>query len=420
MAKCQARTSCRPRGKTLLRSGPVRQGLTAARRTARAAPQALTSHFSLSNELVQNISFVIAARCVEHSGHFQGQWQRDPVDIPIIEKPYLLLIGDMDNAKNAKTALGLRDWVPEACIGQLRFNRNAVDLGLREMSPRQAAAAGARTMIIGITPSGGQLPANWHAAIIDALNAGLDVAAGLHERLSDIPEIAKCASMTRRRLHDVRHTSIKFKVGTGIRRQGRRLLTVGTDCALGKKYTALAIAKMLSERGSSVDFRATGQTGIMISGRGVAVDAVVADFVSGAAEALSPSNRADHWDIIEGQGSLFHPAYAAVTLGLLHGSQPDALVLCHDPSRKALNGFPHIPIMPLNEAMPPYVQAARLTNPNARFIGISLNTAELSESDADSLLKRTEQLMGMPCVDPIRTGVARLVAALDALDVAPH
>ena len=332
-----------------------------------------------------------------------------------IKKPYLLLIGDMENPRNAKTAFGLRDWTPEACIGQLRFNDKAVDLGLPDLSPEKAKAAGAQTLVIGIAPTGGQLPESWHRTILTALQAGLDIAAGLHQRISDIPEIAACAAKFGCLIHDVRRSNARFTVGTGVRRPGRRLLTVGTDCALGKKYTALALAKGMIARGLTADFRATGQTGILISGGGVAVDAVVADFIAGAAESLSPANAPNHWDIIEGQGSLFHPAYAGVTLGLLHGSQPDALVLCHDPSRESLNGFSHIPVRSLEEAMPPYLSAARLTNPNARFVGISLNTSAMSELQARDILSRTSQSFGLPCVDPLRTGVDPIVDALETL-----
>lgn len=333
-----------------------------------------------------------------------------------IKKPYLLLIGDMENPNNAKTAFGLRDWTPEACLGQLRFNDRAVDLGLPQMSPGQAVAAGAKTLVIGIAPPGGQLPASWHSTLIEALKAGLDLAAGLHQRLKAIPEIASCAAQLGRQIHDVRHSDTQFSVGTGLPRTGRRLLTVGTDCALGKKYTALALAKAMTARGFKADFRATGQTGVLISGSGIAVDAVVADFISGAAEALSPANAPDHWDIVEGQGSLFHPAYAAVTLGLLHGSQPDALVLCHNPTRKTLNGFDHVPVMALDQAIPAYLSAARLTNPEVRFVGVSLNTSALNEAEADKVLKTTAQLLGLPCVDPIRTGVEPIVAALETFD----
>lgn len=333
-----------------------------------------------------------------------------------VRKPYLLLIGDMEYPINAKTAIGLKDWVPEACLGQLRFTAGAVDLGLPDLSPREAAARGAKTLVIGIAPPGGQLPTSWHATLIEALEAGLDVAGGLHQRLKDIPAIAKCAARLGRQIRDVRHCDSHFPVGSGLRRPGLRLLTVGTDCVVGKKYTALAIAKGMRSRGHLADFRATGQTGILISGRGVAVDAVVCDFLSGAAEALSPANAPEHWDIIEGQGSLFHPAYAAVTLGLLHGSQPDALVLCHDIERKTLASFPHYATVTLEQAIPAYLAAARLTNPNPRFIGIALNTSRLPADEAKDFLARTEERMGLPCVDPIRSGVEPLVNALERFD----
>jgi uncharacterized NAD-dependent epimerase/dehydratase family protein len=333
-----------------------------------------------------------------------------------IQKPYLLLIGDMENPNNAKTAFGLRDWSSEACIGQLRFTQKAVDLKLPELLPDQAVAAGAKTLVVGIAPPGGQLPESWHRTLIDALEAGLDLAAGLHQRLAEIPAIAACAARCGRQIHDVRHSDAKFPVGTGKRRPGRRLVTVGTDCALGKKYTALAIAQAMVRRGLKADFRATGQTGILISGSGVAVDAVIADFIAGTAEALSPANAPDHWDIVEGQGSLFHPAYAGVTLGLLHGSQPDALVLCHDPTRKTLNGFPNMSVVAPAEAIPAYLSAARLTNSAVRFVGVALNTSSLTADAAAKVISQTSEALGLPCVDPIRTGVDPIISALESFD----
>lgn len=333
-----------------------------------------------------------------------------------LRKPYLLMIGDVDSPVSAKTAFGLKDWVPDACLGQLRLTDRAVDVGLPDLSPREAVAKGAKTLIIGIAPPGGRLPPSWVGTLIEALEAGLDLAAGLHQRLREIPEVAQAAKRLGRQIHDVRHSDGKFSVGTGIPRPGRRLLTVGTDCVVGKKYAALAIARELVARGRPAHFRATGQTGILISGGGVAVDAVVADFISGAAEALSPANSPDHWDVIEGQGSLFHPAYAAVTLGLLHGSQPDALVLCHDIARQTLTSFPHVRLVPLEEAIPAYLSAARLTNPKVQMLGIALNTSSLPADEARTVLQQTAERLGLPCVDPIRTGVAALVSALQRFD----
>jgi uncharacterized NAD-dependent epimerase/dehydratase family protein len=192
------------------------------------------------------------------------------------------------------------------------------------------------------------------------------------------------------------------------------VLTVGTDCALGKKYTALALTSALHARGIAATFRATGQTGIMIAGAGIAIDAVVADFVAGAAESLSPANDPAHWDVIEGQGALFHPAYAGVTLGLIHGSQPDALVLCHDPSRRSIDEYPDHPIPSLESAMSQYLTAARVTNPNARFVGISLNTSSLDGESRRKLMASLRADFGLPVVDPILDGAGAIAEVLVA------
>jgi D-glutamate N-acetyltransferase len=324
--------------------------------------------------------------------------------------PYLLFLADVTDVLDAKTAAGLRQWRPELCAGQWRLHGCTVDLGLPDLNPTQAVGQGVRTLIIGIANDGGFIAGHWVPAIVAALEAGLDVASGLHHTLASVPAIAAAAQRSGRRLIEVRQPGA-FPVGTGEKRSGRRLLTVGTDCAVGKKYTALALEKALRVRGVDADFRATGQTGIFISGRGVAIDSVVADFVSGAAEWLSPPNAATHWDLIEGQGSLFHPAYAAVTLGLIHGSQPDALVLCHEAGRGHLLGFDKFPIPDYRTCMDAYVAAARLTNPAARVVGISLNTSQLAAGPATDLLHETTRA-GLPCCDPIRTGVDAIVDAL--------
>jgi uncharacterized NAD-dependent epimerase/dehydratase family protein len=329
-----------------------------------------------------------------------------------IEKPYLVFLGDVGDELYAKTAFGLRDWLPGACIGQLRLPGCAVDLGVPDMTPAEAWAAGARTLVVGVAPVGGALPAHWVRELLAALQAGLDLASGLHEKLADVPAIAEAAYSLGCKLHDVRHCARSLPVGTGRKRSGRRLLTVGTDCALGKKYTALCIARELRSRGIDADFRATGQTGILIAGAGIAIDAVVADFTAGAAETLSPANAADHWDVVEGQGSLFHPGYAGVTLGLVHGSQPDALVLCHDPTRREIGGYPGFAIPPLEEAIDTYLRAARLTNPRARFVAVALNTSKMSAADSAAEIARTHESLGLVCVDPIRTGVGAIVDVL--------
>lgn len=333
-----------------------------------------------------------------------------------IAEPWLLFLGDAPHIGWAKTAAGILQWRPERCAGQQRLPGCGVDLGLPELAPAEAAARGIRTLVIGIANDGGYIAKPWIPAIVDALGAGLDVASGLHEPLAGVPEIAAAATRSGRRLIEVRHPAMSFMPGTGRKRAGRRFLTVGTDCAIGKKYAALAIDRELRSRDVASDFRATGQTGIFISGRGVAVDSVVSDFVSGAAEWLSPDAADDHWDVVEGQGALFHPAYAGVTLGLIHGSQPDALVLCHVHGRTHLDGYDRFAIPPLTDCLDLYVCAARLTNPRARFVGVCLNTSRLDDREAAASVATLSRELSMPCSDPIRHGVAAIVDRMLADD----
>jgi uncharacterized NAD-dependent epimerase/dehydratase family protein len=332
--------------------------------------------------------------------------------MPVLRKPYLIFLGDVTLKSDAKTGFGLRDWCPADVIGECALPAATVSLGLPSLAPRAAAARGAGSIVIGVASVGGQLPAAWVPVLVEALEAGLDVVSGMHTRLASVPEIAAAAARTGRALVDVRHHEGALPTGTGLRRSGRRVLTVGTDCALGKKYTALALTRELRTLGARATFRATGQTGILIAGEGIAIDAVVADFIAGAAEMLSPPNEPDHWDVIEGQGALFHPAYAGVTLGLLHGSQPDALVLCHDPARTTIEGYPHAPLPPLDVALARYVEAARLTNPDVRPVGVSINSSSLDDAAWHAYRERTERELGLPVADPMRGGVAPIARAL--------
>jgi uncharacterized NAD-dependent epimerase/dehydratase family protein len=329
-----------------------------------------------------------------------------------LRKPYLLFLGDVQDRLTAKTAFGLKDWCFEDVVGEWTLPGCGVTLGLARLSPREAAERGAGSIIVGIAPTGGKLPAHWVTELAAAAAAGLDVVSGLHSRLTSFPELVQAAARRAVRLIDVRHSDQCFGAATGRKRSGKRVLTVGTDCALGKKYTALALAKNLEKRGVAASFRATGQTGIMISGEGIAIDAVIADFIAGAAEQLSPDNAADHWDVIEGQGSLFHPAYAGVTLGLLHGSQPDAIVLCHDPSRRTIDEYPDFPIPDLRLVIDDYLRAGRLTNPAIRCVGLSINSSSLSDADCAEYFRRLTVELRLPVCDPVRTGVDVLAAAL--------
>lgn len=329
-----------------------------------------------------------------------------------IAKPYLLFLGDVHDQLAAKTAQGVVDWRPDWCVGQLRLEGCKADCGIPDHTIAEAVAMGAKTMIVGVVNAGGVLPEHWVQEIVTALESGLDVATGLHKRLSSIREIADAAARHGRKLHDVRFSSETFATGKGSKRSGLRLLTVGTDCSVGKKYTALAIDKEMRTRGMNSDFRATGQTGVLISGRGVAIDAVVADFISGAAEWVSPDNDAGHWDVIEGQGSLFHPSFAGVTLGLLHGSQPDAFVVCHEPTRTTMRGVKHA-LPTIAQVIERTIAEGSLTNPNIQCTGIAINTEHLAEADALKVLAETGKAHGLPCVDPIRTGVGPLIDELN-------
>ena len=335
-----------------------------------------------------------------------------PFNTVILRRPYLLFLGEETSPLKAKTAFGLRDWAADSCTGQMHMPGGTVDLGLPELDPVAAYAAGARSLLIGVTPVGGRIPAHWAPVLQAAVQAGLDIVSGLHTPLESVPGLARAAADAGVRLVDVRRPPDDLPRATGKRRSGKRAAMVGTDCALGKKYTALALARAMREQGVDADFRATGQTGIMIAGAGIAVDSVIADFIAGAAECISPAAAPDHWDLVEGQGSLFHPAYAGVTLGLLHGSQPDALVLCHDPQRQRIVSWPDYPVPGLKEAEQLYLRMARLTNPDARLAGVSLNTSALDETAAQEALAQAERELGVPAFDPMRTPLDRAIAAL--------
>lgn len=326
-----------------------------------------------------------------------------------LKTPYLMFLGDAPDQLAAKTAGGVVHWRPDICIGQFRLPGCNADLGLPDMTLDEAAAAGAKTVIVGVANRGGVIGPSWVEQLVRACELGFDIASGLHTKLTSVPEIADAAARHGRTLTDARHPTRAFDVANGKKRTGKRLLPVGTDCSVGKMYTALALEREMQARGMKATFRATGQTGIFIAGTGVSVDAVVADFISGATEWLSPANDADHWDLIEGQGSLFHASYAGVSLGLLHGAQADALVLCHEATRKHMRGLPDYPLPGLKECIAANEQAARLTNPAARCIGVSIDTHNLPKGEGPKYLARIEDELGLPAVDPVATGVARLV-----------
>lgn len=326
-----------------------------------------------------------------------------------LEPPYLILIGEEDDATYAKTGLGIVQWRRELVAGQIRFPGCSVDLGVPDMTIEEAVAAGVRSLIIGVAPVGGAVPETWWEVVEMAAIQGLDIVCGLHVKLSDNPVIVAAAARSGAKLIDVRTPPQNLPVGTGIKRSGKRVLMVGSDCAIGKKYSALALNQAMQDAGMKSSFRATGQTGIMIAGEGVPIDTVVADFISGAAELVSPDNDEDHWDVIEGQGSLFHPGYSGVSLGLLHGSQPDAIVICHDATRTVVSGWEHYPLPSLQECIDLHLQIGKRTNAGIRCVGISVNTSSLPSDERRPWLDDLSKETGLPCVDPLIDGCSAIV-----------
>jgi uncharacterized NAD-dependent epimerase/dehydratase family protein len=329
-----------------------------------------------------------------------------------IASPYLLFIGDATDQLSIKMARGVSDWRPELCIGEYAVTGCKVSTGIEKLNIKQAAEKGAKSFILGFANSGGVLDKKWLPYIIEALDNGMDIVSGLHNKLTDFPVIVAKAKETNLKLHDIRHPKDEFITGTGVKRTGKRLLTVGTDCSVGKMYTSLSLEKSMKKHKMNVDFRATGQCGILIAGTGVAIDCVISDFLSGAAEALSPNNDSEHWDIIEGQGSLSHPAFAGVSLGLLHGSQPDALVICHDLNRSYMRGLPHSQFPSIETTITLNIQAAKLTNPNVKVVGITVNTSSVSVEEGQRICAQLSEKFSLPCVDPLRDGTDSIVANL--------
>lgn len=330
----------------------------------------------------------------------------------MIQAPYLLFLGDAPDLLAAKVAIGIRDWRPEAAVGQWRLPGCRVDLGLPEMTPEQAVAAGIKTLVVGVANRGGVIAPQWLEVLQTALHAGLDLASGLHQLLTEQPALVQAASAAGRQLFDVRVPQVAYPIANGKARSGRRCLAIGTDCSVGKMYTMLALQQAMQARGQAATFRATGQTGILITGDGVPLDAVIADFMAGSIEWLTPDNDPEHWDLIEGQGSLFHASYSGVTLALIHGGQPDALILCHEPTRQHLRGLPDYRVPALADLQAIGLTMARMVNPECHVVGLSINTAGLSEADAEQYLDALEHEFHLPAVDPYRQGADRLAEAL--------
>lgn len=333
----------------------------------------------------------------------------------MIETPYLLFLGDAPDQLAAKVAQGIKDWRPENAVGQFRMEGCKADVGLQDMTLQEAKEAGAKTVVIGVANRGGYISKEWRRVLVEALELGFDLASGLHNLLRDESELMAAAQVHGGTLHDVRVPTDAYPIANGVKRSGKRVLAVGTDCSAGKMYTALALDASMREKGMKSTFRATGQTGILITGHGVPLDAVIADFMAGAVEYLTPDNEEDHWDIIEGQGSLFHVSYSGVTLALIHGGQPDALIICHEPTRKHMRGLPGYQLPSIEAVRDTALQFAHVANPDCKVVGVSINTQHLSAQEATDYCAEVEARLGLPTIDPFRHGADRLAEALAAL-----
>ncbi len=333
----------------------------------------------------------------------------------MIQTPYLLFLGDAPDQLAAKVAQGVRDWRPEFALGQIRLPGCKADLRVPDMTLPEAWEAGARTLVIGVANRGGTFSETWKACLLEAIGLGFDLAAGLHTFLRDDPDLAGAAKAAGTKLHDVRVPTVRYPIADGTRRAGKRCLAVGTDCSVGKMYTALAMEAEMRRRDLPGTFRATGQTGILITGGGVPLDAVIADFMAGSIEWLTPAGDPDHWDLIEGQGSLFHVSFSGVTLALIHGGQPDALILCDEPTRSHMRGLPDYAPPSLEQVRDAALTMARVANPDCVVVGVSVNTQHLTEEEAAAHLAEVEARLGLPAVDPFRHGAGRLVDALMAV-----
>ncbi|XAT59558.1 DUF1611 domain-containing protein [Rhodobacteraceae bacterium Araon29] len=333
----------------------------------------------------------------------------------MISTPYLLFLGDAPDQLSAKVAQGIKDWRPENAVGQFRLPGCGADLGLNDLTLQEAFDAGAKTLVIGVANRGGVISAAWKQVLIDALRMGFDLASGLHNLLRDEPDLVDEAVANGRKLHDVRVPSVEYPIANGKKRSGKRCLAVGTDCSVGKMYTAMAMDELMRKRDMKSSFRATGQTGILITGDGVPLDAVIADFMAGSVEYLTPDNDDDHWDLIEGQGSLFHVSYSGVTMALIHGGQPDALILCHEPTRAHMRGLPEYQQPSLEALWDMALALAKVANPACQVVAISVNTQHMEDAAARAYLSELETQLGLPATDPFRYGAEKLVDAIAQL-----
>ncbi len=347
-----------------------------------------------------------------------------------IRRRYLILAEGQFGEPGSKTAMGVIKYGRDPVVAVLDSTRAGRDvsewLGEEFAAPIVATLAEAlplepSALLIGTAPQGGRIPPEWRAIISDAIAHGLDVVSGLHEFVSDDPEFSALAATHGVELIDHRRPPERHEVATG-RAHGpgkHVILFVGTDCAIGKMTVALELRRAAQEAGLSTAFVPTGQTGIMIEGWGVSVDRVISDFINGTAEWLvEQAEEMGDWIFVEGQGSIDHPAYSAVTLGLVHGTTPHAMVLVHQPGRSGHFGWEQnlgvgSPTLSLQDNIRLYEAVANAVAPS-KVAAIALNTALLSEEEAHAEIERTAAETGLSVDDPYRFGPERLFAELRA------
>jgi len=337
----------------------------------------------------------------------------------------LLLTDGLLGVFTSKTAACILRYRPDKVVALLDRERAGTDpaeaLGVGRGIPIVASVAEAlryepTCLLIGIAPVGGGLEGHWRGPLRDAIAAGLDVISGLHLMLNDDPELAAMAAQHGVTLHDVRRPPDDIPVGRNLARAlpVKRVLCVGTDCNTGKMVAAFELAEALRRRGRDARFIATGQTGIMLSGCGIAIDRVVSDFVPGAVELMLRENQDAEVALIEGQGSLIEPAYSGVTLGLIHGSAPDAMILVHHATRTTLIHHHAVPIPPLSELIELHERVTRPLYPS-KVVGIALNTVGLDDNGARAAIERVEADVGLPATDCVRFGPDRLADVIEAI-----
>ena len=333
-------------------------------------------------------------------------------------KRYLILAeGHSGDPHYGKTARGVIHYGQDPVVAILDSTRaGGAYRGIPIVgSVEEALGFGPTTALVGVATQGGRFPPAWRELLKSVIAQGLDVENGLHEFLSEDEEMAALAARHGVQLRDLRKPPPDLNVPTGenLRLPARVVLTVGSDCAIGKKTVAIELDRAARRRGLASVFVPTGQTGIAIAGWGIAVDAVVADFLAGAAErlVLEGARRGGNLLWVEGQGSLVHPAYSGVTLGLIHGSAPHAYVLCHQAGATEIEGYPGYPLPPLRELIELHERAALRLRP-ARVAAIALNTRGLDEAEARQAIAETEAELGLAADDPVRFGAERLLEAV--------